>query len=100
MQLQPRRQELLALLKSLNDETTSEGTTKGSESGGSPRIFRRWLVVAVLAFVSLVLLILASRLFGSSYDGPPQIDGPAVPHWEKWSPNSARRGILSASPRW
>ena len=78
-QLEPRRQELLALLKSLRDETTSEGPMKSTESVESSRIFRRWLIVAVLSLVTylVMVLVLASGLFDSRYDGPPKIDGPA-----------------------
>ncbi|MEX0678329.1 MAG: serine hydrolase domain-containing protein [Pirellulales bacterium] len=77
--LEPRRQELLALLKSLRDESTSEGSMKSTESVESSRIFRRWLIVAVLSLVTYLLmaLVLASGLFDSRYDGPPKIDGPA-----------------------
>ena len=48
-QLEPRRQELLALLASLGDETTGEehATTSSAKSVESPGMLRRWLIVAV-----------------------------------------------------
>ncbi len=76
-QLEPRHRELLALLKSLSDETTSEDSLKRTQSVDSPRIVRRWLIVAVLCLVTLVVIVLASGLFDSSYDGPPRSSGPA-----------------------
>jgi CubicO group peptidase (beta-lactamase class C family) len=79
VQLGPRRQELLALLASLGDESTSESSMKSTESFASPRIFRRWLVVALLCLVTLVVMViaLASGITESSYDGPPRSNGPA-----------------------
>lgn len=84
-QLGPRRQELLALLKSLGDETTGEGSLESTESVASPRIYRRWLVVAVLSFVIYVVIVfvLASGITNSSYDGPAKIEGPAGTSLEK-----------------
>ena len=78
-QLEPRRQELLALLKGLRDETTCEGSMKSTASVASSRISRRWLIVAVLSLVTFVVMVivLASGLLDSSYGGPPKIDGPA-----------------------
>ncbi|HET6879626.1 MAG TPA: hypothetical protein VFI31_05715 [Pirellulales bacterium] len=56
-QLEPRRQELLALLKSLGDETTSEGSLESTEGIATPRIFRRWLVVAVVSFLIYMAIV-------------------------------------------
>ncbi|HEY2828379.1 MAG TPA: hypothetical protein VGJ04_12330, partial [Pirellulales bacterium] len=79
--LEPRRQELLKLLAGLGgDDSTEEHTTLSSaKSVESLKIIRRWLIVAVLTLVIYVvmLLILASGLFDSRYDGPAKIDGPA-----------------------
>lgn len=80
-ELEPRRQELLALLAGFggDDSTEERATMNGTESVESSRIFRRWLIVAVLSLVTYVVmvLVLASGLFDSRYDGPPRIDGPA-----------------------
>ncbi|MDB5391608.1 MAG: beta-lactamase [Planctomycetaceae bacterium] len=76
-QLEPRRQELLALLKSLRDETTSEGAIKITENVKSSRILRRWLIVAVSSFVIFVVIVLAGRSTKSSYDVPPRSSGVA-----------------------
>jgi hypothetical protein len=63
LHLGPRRQELLALLNSLGDEPASEiAATSGEQAIESPRIFRRWLIVAVLTFTIFVVFLVASRL--------------------------------------
>jgi CubicO group peptidase (beta-lactamase class C family) len=79
LQLEPRRQELLVLLESLGDESTDEyATMDNAKSIDSPRIFKRWLIVAVLAFATYLVmtLFLTSGLFDSSYDGPSRSSGP------------------------
>ncbi len=81
-QLEPRRQELLALLKNLgdettSDETTSEGSRNSTEGVSSSRILRRWLIVAVSCLAIFVLIFLASGIFDSRYDQPAKSDGPA-----------------------
>jgi CubicO group peptidase (beta-lactamase class C family) len=81
LQLEPRRQELLALLINLgkDDSTEAHATASSAKSVESPRIFRRWLVVAVLTLViyTVIVLALARGLVDSKYDGPPTIEGPA-----------------------
>ncbi len=76
-QLEPRRQELLALLASLRDETAGEDAMKGTEIAANTRIFRRWLIVAVASLMIFVVIVLAVRLTDSSYDGPSRSSGPA-----------------------
>lgn len=62
-QLGPRRQELLELLNSLGDESAGDlATTSGEQAIKSPRIFRRWLIVAVLTCAIFVVFLVASRL--------------------------------------
>lgn len=79
MQLEPRRQELLALLTSLggDDSTEEYATMSSTKSVESPSVLRRWLIVAVLSFVTFVVvtLILASEQINSSHDGPPKNEG-------------------------
>jgi hypothetical protein len=63
LQLGPRRQELLALLASLGDESACElATTSGEQEVESPRIVRRWFIVAVLTCAIFFIFLLASRL--------------------------------------
>lgn len=76
-QLEPRRQELLALLKSLQDDSTSESALQDTQSVGRSGIARRWLIVAVLSFLAFVVMALASVMNESSYDGPARSSGPA-----------------------
>ena len=88
--LQPRRQELLALLGGLEDESSLAGledesssefvTPKRAEGVRSPRKVWRWFVAAtVLCLGSLVVMVmvLTSGFFDSSYDGPVRSSGPA-----------------------
>ncbi|TWU30239.1 serine hydrolase domain-containing protein [Bythopirellula polymerisocia] len=81
VELEPRREELLSLLASLGDELEDKPTRelattframndKGSSNLG------RWLLAAVSAIVTLVVIAMASGFFDSSYDGPPQSFGP------------------------
>ena len=74
----PRRQELLALLASLGDESNGERTT--TTRGGddqSPRMLARGLfVAAVSCLVTLVALVVASGKFDSSFRGSPRSSGP------------------------
>lgn len=59
----PRRQELLTLLASLGDESAGGlATTSGEEEVESPRIFRRWLIVAGVSIAIFAMFFLASRL--------------------------------------
>ena len=79
--LEPRRQELLALFAGLggDDSTEAHATMNGAKSNESARMLTRWLTVAVLSVVIylVIALILASGLFNSSYDQPPKLDGPS-----------------------
>jgi CubicO group peptidase (beta-lactamase class C family) len=80
-QLEPRRQELLALLASLGGEDATEGfdTSSDTKSVARSRILRRWLIIAALAIVTYVVAVLVLTLgkTDSTYDGPAKIDGPA-----------------------
>ncbi len=73
VELEPRRRELLSLLGSLKDETTGEPVpairAKDNECSGN---LGRGLIIAVSGFVTLAVIGLASGVFDSSYDGPPQ----------------------------
>jgi CubicO group peptidase (beta-lactamase class C family) len=79
--LEPRRQELLALLASLGgDDSAEEHASKSSQQNvESSGVLRRWLIVTLLTFVTFVVMVLAlaSEITDSSYDGPPQSSGPA-----------------------
>jgi len=78
LQLEPRRQELLALLASLGDESTGEHAAMNSaKSAKSTGKLKRWILFAVSCLVTLVVIALASGIFDSSYDQPPKMDGPA-----------------------
>jgi CubicO group peptidase (beta-lactamase class C family) len=70
VQLEPRRQELLALLASLGDESTEHAAPHSSTSVDFARILRRWLVVAVASFVGLLLIMLANGWFSSGEERP------------------------------
>jgi CubicO group peptidase (beta-lactamase class C family) len=77
--LEPRRQELLALIASLGDESTGEfAATSRAESVSSPTNLGRWpFIAAASCLVAIVMIVMASRLFDSSYDGSAQSIGPA-----------------------
>src|SRR3972149_1923598 len=68
--LVPRRQELLALLASLGDESTESAAMTSVESVPSTGPLRRWIIVAVLSFVTLVAIGLASDYFGAGAERP------------------------------
>lgn len=77
-QLGPRRQELIALLASLGDESAAAlATMSGAKSVENSRIFRRWLIVAVSSLAIFVIFVLARALFDSSHDQPPRSSGSA-----------------------
>ncbi len=89
--LEPRREELLTLLASLEHETT-DGTTQGAidqtpreltaanraRSDKSSRRIALWCFVAAVSFlVALVPILLSGDIFASKYEGAPQFSGPA-----------------------
>lgn len=85
LQLEPRRQELLALLADLRDEPAAELATRARDkSFETPRIFRRWLIVAILSIVIFVVFVLASPLFDPNYDRPPRSSGPGGASLAGW----------------
>lgn len=60
VQLEPRRQELLALIASFGDESADElAVTTSDNSIESPRILRRWLIVAISSLAIFVIFVLA-----------------------------------------
>lgn len=76
--LEPRREELLTLLASLGDESTAErAAMHSSQSADGATMLKRWTIIAVSCFVTLVLIAVASGFFEASYDQPPKVDGPA-----------------------
>jgi CubicO group peptidase (beta-lactamase class C family) len=77
VQLEPRRQELLGLLKSLGDETTSDGSLQSPERAPRSWFLGRWLIIALSCILALVFIAVASGLFDSIYDGSPRSSGPA-----------------------
>ena len=67
--LEPRRQELLTLLASLGDESTVEhAMMRQARSVESSRKLRRWMIAAVLCFVTLIAIAMASGIFDSTPD--------------------------------
>lgn len=77
-QLEPRRRELLTLLANLGDESSGElAATDFAKGVESPKRGRWPIMAAISCLVALVVIILASRLFDSSYDGPPRSGGPS-----------------------
>ncbi|MCC6493637.1 MAG: hypothetical protein IT424_11530, partial [Pirellulales bacterium] len=81
VQLEPRREELLALLASFGDELTSDYVAWSRAQGiESSRSLRRWVVVALTCLAALAAIAMASGLFQSSDsadDQPPRSVGPA-----------------------
>jgi CubicO group peptidase (beta-lactamase class C family) len=85
--LEPRRQELFTLLASLGgDDATDEhalslansNSMSGAKSVRRSSVLRRWIIVAVVTFVTyVVMILLASGSSDSSYGGPPRSSGPA-----------------------
>jgi CubicO group peptidase (beta-lactamase class C family) len=73
-----RRQELLALLASLGDESTGELVAKKGLGGdeGPRKLGRGLFVAAVSCLVTLVALVFASGKLDSGYDGPRRSSGP------------------------
>jgi len=79
-QLEPRRQELLALRTALGHETDAayEATTYVGDDD-TPTNLWRWLIVVVACVALLVVVALAGRLFVADFDQPAATDGPAGP---------------------
>ncbi len=81
LQLEPRRQELLALLVSLSgdDSAAKHAAKSGEKIVESSGVLRRWLIVAAVCLVIFVVMVivLGSGITESSYDGPPRSSGPA-----------------------
>ncbi len=76
--LEPRRKELLTLLVSLGDESTSEHVKLSREmSDESSRKLKRLTIVTFSCLGALVVAAMASGIFDSSYDGKPRSSGPA-----------------------
>lgn len=64
--LGPRRQELLALLARLGDESAGElAATNDELELASPGVFRRWLIVSVISAAIFAVFLVASRLLDS-----------------------------------
>ncbi|HEY4311771.1 MAG TPA: serine hydrolase domain-containing protein [Pirellulales bacterium] len=74
VQLAPRRQELLALLASLDDGPVTE-ISESSSKGINPA--RRWFIVALLGAIAAVIMAILFAASDAKYEGPPQSDGPA-----------------------
>jgi hypothetical protein len=68
--LEPRRQELLALLASLggDDSAKEHVTVSSAKNDKSTRILRRWLIVAITCLLTLAVIVLASGIFDSGPD--------------------------------
>lgn len=88
-QLEPRRQELLALLASLENESAEERTaTGGAESGAKTSIFKRLLIVVCLSVVVVSLVVFAAKLSGrrSEGEGYPRLSPFAAVRWRESQP--------------
>lgn len=78
VQLEPRREELLALLASLGNESTNEHVaTSDVASLESSRKLRQWALVAAACVVAVVVIVLTIESFEPIYDAPPQSSGRA-----------------------
>lgn len=78
VQLEPRRQELLALLTSLGEESTAEYAKRShAQSVNSSAKLKRWIVVGVSCLVTFIVIRLTSGIFHASYDQPSRSSGPA-----------------------
>ena len=76
-QLEPRRQELLALLVSLGDEAADEqAALRSAQSAASSRMLRRG-GIAVLCLATLVVIALATGNSSPTVPQPPRVEGPA-----------------------
>lgn len=69
-QLEPRRQELLALLASLGDESAAERSSSGDDlRAGGPGKLKRWFIVLCLIFVIGYAVLRAIELSGKRSAG-------------------------------
>jgi CubicO group peptidase (beta-lactamase class C family) len=76
-QLEPRRQELLALLISLGDDAAEEqAALRSAQNAASSRMLRRG-GIAVLCLATLVIIALAIWKFQPHRPQPPRVEGPA-----------------------
>jgi CubicO group peptidase (beta-lactamase class C family) len=78
-QLEPRRQELLALLASLggDDASPQPAPLHAAKSVESFSVLKRWLIVALISLAIFALLLLArSHATATTFNGPPKVDGP------------------------
>ena len=87
-QLEPRRQELLALLASLNHETTSEVSGQYPILMSAKRIkcSPRRTFVASLCFVVIMLSVVAGIIFFVSSHGHPERSPFAAVRWQQSQP--------------
>lgn len=93
LNLGPRRRELLALLASLGDEAAGGlAATSGEQEVESPRIFRRWLIVAGVSIAIFAMFFLASRLLDFGKDQPTRSSGPTGDSRAKWIADQPRSG--------
>lgn len=89
VQLEPRRQELLALLASLGNESTEEHpTTTSADVVKKTGLLERLLIVACLCFVALMLVGLAVRLSRDRSEGTgyPRLSPFAAVRWQDSQP--------------
>jgi hypothetical protein len=89
VQLEPRRRELLALLASLEDDSTEEHATISSAEGlKKAGMLKRLLIVACLCFVAFYLVALAAKLSGDRSEGVgyPRLSPFAAVRWQESQP--------------
>lgn len=78
VQLEPRRQELLAMLCSLGEDSAGElATIERAKNIESSRKLRGWIVEFLSCVLTLVAIYLADGFFKSRYDQPPRSSGPS-----------------------
>ncbi|SFJ43544.1 hypothetical protein [Planctomicrobium piriforme] len=67
LDLEPRRQELLALLTRLGDEPIEEGvTTSATWRAEISSVFKRWFICAVVCFAILIVIVVTRTNTGST----------------------------------
>jgi len=88
VQLEPRRQELLALIAGLGDESTGEPTTKASGEGvAKAGMLKRLFIVLCLCFVAFQLIALAVKVGGRTEGvGYPRLSPFAAVRWQEFQP--------------